>query len=88
MGNVLHSPWIKPGTPDNFDSNRSKDHAFLTSLELYLSLTGSDLDYQLHIHWALSYFKSRCTATFAEHVVRQEMKSRVMVFADWNEFTS
>jgi hypothetical protein len=27
-------------------------------------------------------------ATFAKHVVRQEIKSGQMVFADWSEFTS
>jgi hypothetical protein len=65
-----------------------KVHAFLTSLKLYLLLTGLDFpDDQLHIHWALSYFKSRYTATFDKHVVRQEMKSGVIIFADWNDFT-
>jgi hypothetical protein len=39
---VSHSPRIKPATPDNFDGDRSKGCAFLTSCELYLSLTGSD----------------------------------------------
>jgi hypothetical protein len=53
-----------------------------------MSLTASYFpDDQVHIHWALSYFKSRCTATFAECVVRQEMKSGWMTFTDWNEFT-
>jgi hypothetical protein len=89
MGNVLHSPWIKISTPNNFHGNRAKDCAFLTSLELYLLLTGPDFpDDQAHIHWALSYFKSGCVATFAECVVRQEMKSGVMMFTDWSEFTS
>jgi hypothetical protein len=88
MGSVLHSPHIEPGTPDSFDVGRVKGCAFLASLELYLSLTGSDFpDDQSHIHWALSYFKSRCAATFAECVVKQEMKSGVMIFAGWSEFT-
>jgi hypothetical protein len=34
------------------------------------------------------YFKFGHVATFAEHVVRQEMKSGVMMFTDWSEFTS
>jgi hypothetical protein len=34
----LHS-WIKLASPDNFDGDRSKCHAFLTSCKLYLSLT-------------------------------------------------
>jgi hypothetical protein len=42
LGSVLHPPRIKPASPDNFDGDRSQGHAFLTSCELYLSLTGSD----------------------------------------------
>jgi hypothetical protein len=53
-----------------------------------MSLTGSDFpDDQVCIHWALSFFKSRCAATFAKCVVRQEMKSGQMMFIDWNTFT-
>jgi hypothetical protein len=48
-------------SPDNFDGDRSKGYAFLTSCELYLSLTGPDYpDEQAYIHWALSFFKSGC----------------------------
>jgi hypothetical protein len=87
-GSVLHSSWIKLVNPDNFYGDRSKGHAFLTSCELYLSLTGADYpDEQAHIHWALSFFKSGCVATFAEHTVRQEMRTGVMAFADWTDFT-
>jgi hypothetical protein len=85
---VSHSPRIKPVTPDNFDGDRSKGCAFLTSCELYLSLTGPDYpDKQSHIHWALSFFKSGRAATFAECTVRQEMRTGVMAFADWTDFT-
>jgi hypothetical protein len=85
---VSHSPWIKLASPDNFDGDRSKGHAFLTSCELYLSLTGPDYpDEQSHIHWALSFFKSGRVVTFAECIVRQEMRTGVMAFADWMDFT-
>jgi hypothetical protein len=86
---VSHSPRIKPATPDNFDGDRSKGCAFLTSCELYLSLTGPDYpDEQSHIHWALSFFKSGRAATFAKCIVRQEMRTGVMTFADRTDFTS
>jgi hypothetical protein len=66
-GSVSHSSRIKPASPDNFDGDISKGHAFLTSCKLYLSLTGSDYpDEQSCIHWALSFFKSGHAATFAE----------------------
>jgi hypothetical protein len=85
----LHSPRIKPANPDNINGNRSKRHAFLTSCELYLSLTGADYpDKQARIHWALSLFKSGRAATFAERIVRKEMRTGVMAFADWMDFTS
>jgi hypothetical protein len=87
--NVSHPPWIKLASPDNFDGDRSKGHAFLTSCELYLSLTGLDYpDEQSRIHWALSFFKSGHVVMFAKCIVRQEMRTGVMAFADWTDFTS
>jgi hypothetical protein len=86
---VLHTSWIKLVSPDNFDGDRSKGRVFLTSCELYLSLTGLDYpDEQLCIHWALSFFKSGRAATFAERIVRQEMRTGVMAFVDCTKFTS
>jgi hypothetical protein len=86
---VLHSLRIKLAGPDNFDGDRSKGHAFLTSCELYLSLAGPDYpDEQSRIHWALSFFKSGRAAMFSECMVRQEMRTGVMAFADWTDFTS
>jgi hypothetical protein len=89
LRSVLHSPQIKLVTPDNFDGDRSKGRTFLTSCELYLSLTGSDYpEEQSRINWALSFFKSRRAATFAERIVRQEMRTGVIAFMDWTDFTS
>jgi hypothetical protein len=89
LRSVSHSPQIKLASPDNFDGDRSKGRAFLTSCELYLSLTGPDYpDEQSRIHWALSFFKSRRAATFAKRIVRQEMRTGVMAFANWTDFTS
>jgi hypothetical protein len=80
---------MTPASPDNFDGDRSKGRAFLTSCELYLSLAGPDYpDEQAHIHWALSFFKSGRAVTFSELIVRQEMRTGVMAFADWTDFTS
>jgi hypothetical protein len=56
--------------------------------ELYISLTVSDfVDEQVRIHWALSYFKGRCVASFAERILRQELRSGKMCFASWSRFT-
>jgi hypothetical protein len=40
----------------------------------------------VHIHWALSYFKGGRAATFAERIIRQEMRTGKMCFASWDEF--
>jgi hypothetical protein len=40
----------------------------------------------VRIHWALSYFKGGRVVTFAERIIRQEMRSGKMCFASWDEF--
>jgi hypothetical protein len=62
--------------------------AFLTSCELYISLTASDfVNEQVRIHWALSYFKGGHMVSFAERILCQELQSGKMCFASWREFT-
>jgi hypothetical protein len=62
-----HPSRVNPGTPSNFDGDRAQGRAFLTSCELYISLSQSDfVEDQVRIHWALSYFKGGCAVTFAE----------------------
>jgi hypothetical protein len=57
------------------------------SCELYISLSQSDfVEDQVRIHWALSYFKGGRAATFAERIIWQEMRTRKMCFASWEEF--
>jgi hypothetical protein len=78
---------VKLGVPSNFDGDRAQGCAFLMSYELYISLTASDfVDEQVCIHWALSYFKGRCTACFAKHILWQELRSGKMCFASWSNF--
>jgi hypothetical protein len=79
---------VKPGIPSHFDGDRAQGRAFLTSCELYISLTQSDfVNEQVHIHWALSYFKGGRMASFAEHILQQELQSGKMCFASWHDFT-
>jgi hypothetical protein len=67
---ALHPSRVNPGAPSNFDGDRAQGRAFLTSCELYISLSQSDfVKDQVRIHWALSYFKGGCAATFAERVI-------------------
>jgi hypothetical protein len=85
---ALQPSRVKPGAPSHFDGDRAQGRAFLTSCELYISLTQSDfVNKQVRIHWALSYFKGGHVASFTEHIVWQEMRSGKMCFTSWNDFT-
>ena len=78
---------IKLGLPPVYDGDCVTGRMFLTSILLYVLLTGVNLqDEQAQIHWALSYFKSGCMATFAERITCKEMESGVLVYADWDKF--
>jgi hypothetical protein len=84
---VSHPSRVNLGAPSNFDGDRAQGHVFLTSCELYIAL--SQLDFikdQVRIHWALSYFKGRHAANFAERIIQQEMRTGKMCFASWDEF--
>jgi hypothetical protein len=84
---VSHPSRVNLGAPSNFDGDRVQGRAFLTSCELYISLSQSDfVKDQVRIHWALSYFKGGRAATFAERVIQQEMQTRKMCFASWDKF--
>jgi hypothetical protein len=63
---ALQPSRVELGVPSHFDGNRAQGCTFLTSCELYISLTASDfVDEQVRIHWALSYFKGGRVASFA-----------------------
>jgi hypothetical protein len=69
-----HTSRVNPGSPSNFDGDRVQGCVFLTSCELYISLSQSDfVEDQVRIHWAPSYFKGGRAVTFAARVIWQEM---------------
>jgi hypothetical protein len=85
---VLQPSRVKPGVPSHFDGDRVQGCTFLTACKLYILLTQSDVvDKQVHIHWALSYFKGGRAASFAERILRQELRSGKMCFVSWHDFT-
>jgi hypothetical protein len=85
---ALQPSRVKPGIPSNSDGDRAQGSTFLTSCELYISLTASDfVDEQVCIYWALSYFKGRHAASFAELILQQELQSGNMCFTSWSDFT-
>jgi hypothetical protein len=60
---------VEPDVPSHFDGDRAQGRTFLTSCKLYISLTQSDfVNEQVHIHWALSYFKGGHAASFAKRI--------------------
>jgi hypothetical protein len=84
---ALQPSRVKPGIPSHFDGDRVQGHTFLTPCELYILLTQLDfIDEQLRIHWALSYFKGRHVASFAEHILWQKLWSGKICFASWHKF--
>src|SRR3979490_2815129 len=59
----LHKSRIKPGVPQNFNGDHKGGRSFLTSCQLYISLSIDDFaNEQAQIHWALSYSKSGAAA--------------------------
>jgi hypothetical protein len=79
---------VKLNIPSNFDGDRAQGCIFLTSCELYISLTASDfVDEQVRIHWVLSYFKGGHVASFAKRILHQELRSGKMCFTSWRDFT-
>jgi hypothetical protein len=65
-----HPSRVNLGAPSNFDGDTAQGCAFLTSCELYISLSQWDfIKDQVCIHWALSYFKGGRAVTFAEQVI-------------------
>jgi hypothetical protein len=85
---ALQPSRVKLGIPSHFDGDRTQGCAFLTSCELYISLTASDfVNEQVHIHWALSYFKGRRAESSTKHILWQELRSGKMCFTSWSDFT-
>jgi hypothetical protein len=65
-----HPSRVNPGTPSNFDGDRAQGCVLLTSCELYILLSQLDfVEDQVHIHWALSYFKGGRAAIFAKRII-------------------
>jgi hypothetical protein len=82
-----HPSRVNSGAPSNFDGDRAQGCAFLMSCELYILLSQLDfVEDQVRIHWALSYFKGGRAVNFAECIIQQEMRTRKMCFASWDEF--
>jgi hypothetical protein len=78
---------VKPEVPQNFNGDCKGGWSFLTSCRLYISLSIDNFtDKQAQIHWALSYFKSGRTATFADHTLHAEARRGGLSYATRADF--
>ena len=77
-----------PALPNEYDRNRSKGQAFLTSCQTYIHLCPDSFpEEHVKITWALLYMKSRQAAKWAKRVFQWEEKHRgYSKFLDWEEF--
>ena len=80
---------VRPTAPPNFNGSREKGQAFLNGCLFYFYAVSQQFpDEQARINWALTYFKSRCTATYANRILRSQQRTGVPYFANWAAFKS
>jgi Retrotransposon gag protein/Zinc knuckle len=78
---------LKPATPDDFDGDRSKGRAFLSSCELYQKLApGLFPDETTMVHWAMSFMKSGRASLWSQRVLRKQLEERRISFPTWYDF--
>ena len=77
-----------PALPTEFDRERSRGQAFLTSVQTYIRLCPDSFHSdQVKITWALSYMKSGRAAKWAARIFKWEEENEgYSKFLDWDEF--
>ena len=77
-----------PALPTEFDRERSRGQAFLTSVQTYIHLCPDSFHSdQVKITWTLSYMKSGRAAKWAAQVFKwEEENGGYSKFLDWDEF--
>ncbi|KIM48966.1 hypothetical protein M413DRAFT_47563, partial [Hebeloma cylindrosporum] len=80
-------PAVKPSVPADFDGDRSKGKAFLTSCHTYIRLVpDSFTSHHTQIIWAMSYMKTGRASRWAAHEFEYEATQGALCFYDWDEF--
>jgi len=80
-------PPLKPSTPPDFNGNRAKGKAFLTSCQTYIRLCSDSFeDDTTKIIWAISYMKEDRAACWAEQELEYEAAHGDLWFIDWLDF--
>ena len=77
----------KLSSPPDFSRERYNGRTFLNSCSLYIYLAPEQFcDEQKKILWALTFFKSGCTAKWSENVFHQEMDTGIFSMQTWEDF--
>jgi hypothetical protein len=78
---------LKPSIPSDFDGDRTKGKAFLTSCRTYIRLCPESFDSELtQIVWAMSYMKSGRASRWAAREFEIEASRGRSRFIDWSDF--
>src|SRR6204780_3484318 len=79
---------LRPGTPPDYDGDRTTGKAFLTSCRTYIRLCLEAFENKnQQIMWAMSFMKSGRANHWAEHIFMQE-DAKGLPFMDWMDFES
>jgi hypothetical protein len=87
VGHPPKSSQLRPAIPNDFDGDRSKGRAFLTSCELYwrLAPTLFSDDVQL-VNWTMSFMKTGRASKWAQRMLKQQFEGGESAFTVWDEF--
>lgn len=78
---------LKPGVPPDYDGDRTRGKAFLTSCRTYIRLVPDAFpDEPTKIIWAMSFMKNSRAARWAERALESEASTGVLPWVDWLDF--
>ena len=78
---------LKPSTPSEFDGDRTKGKAFLTSCRTYICLCPEAFDDETQqIVWAMSYMKAGRAGRWAAREFELESEKGKLRFREWSDF--
>ena len=78
---------LKPSTPSEFDGDRTKGKAFLTSCRTYIRLCPEAFDNETRqIIWAMSYMKAGRAGRWAAREFELESETGKLRFREWADF--
>ena len=78
---------LKPSTPADFDGDRAKGKAFLTSCHTYIRLCADSFeDNDTKIVWAMSFMKTGRASRWAQRELEHEAAKGSLRFTDWLDF--